>query len=269
MKKINILFLFLVVVLSLCLFSCRTLIGGGFYPEETAEGVHATSEPVVSGSIIYDVCSSSSNDISVSGFDGVGVRWFYTFLFKHKFWAFGSFCYKEIFQEVELIYDFSYKTPEKEELKTNVEPKGTFWNIDVKGLSPFHKFSTISEEGILQKSSAIDSVYIKKEKLPFILTDFAIGKKKYSVIIGGADDDAFNTTIHHLGSQEPTIESGFAGLRNLFRSDKTRYLICDSENMICADFSLNDYNLYESDNPELFIPAIGVYVGIFRLMNTH
>ena len=271
MKKINILFLFLVVVLSLCLFSCRTLIGGGFYPEETAEGVHATSEPVVSGSIIYNELSTLPTVIAVMDFDAVGTRWFYSFMFRHQYCTFGSFCYNGITQNVKLIYDFNDSASEKNVIGdiVLVKLKGCFWNIDVKGLSSIYEFSTISEEGIFQQASAIDCTYIKKDQLPFIVTDFTIDKEKYFVIIGGADDDAFNTTIHHLGSQEPTYESGFAGLRNLFRSDKTRYLICDSENRICAEFSLNGYKLYDGDNPELFIPAIGVYVGIFRLMNTH
>lgn len=270
-KRQNKLFHVLLVILILYFSSCKTLMGGGFYPIETAEGISIISEPVVSGSIIYNELSTLPTVIAVMDFDAVGTRWFYSFMFRHQYCTFGSFCYNGITQNVKLIYDFNDSASEKNVIgdMVLVKLKGCFWNIDVKGLSSLYKFSTISEEGILQKSSAIDSVYIKKEQLPFIVTSFAIETKKYYVIIGDADDNAFNVTIHHLGSQETPYESGFAGLRNLFRSDKTKYLICDSENRICAEFSLNDYKLYDGDNPELFIPAIGVYVGIFRLMNTH
>jgi hypothetical protein len=272
-KRQNKLFHVLLVILIPCFSSCKTLIGGGFYPIETADGISIISEPVISGSTIYNELSTLPTVISVMDFDAVETRWFYSFMFRHQYCTFGSFCYNGITQNVKLIYDFNDSASEKDVIgdKVLIKLKGYFWNIDVKGLSSIYEFSTISEEGILQKSSAIDSVYIKKGQLPFIVTSFAIDNKKYYVIIGDADDNAFNVTkeFFYLGPQETTYESGFAGLRNLFRSDKTRYLICDSENRICAEFSLNGYKLYDGDNPELFIPAIGVYLGIFRLMNTH
>lgn len=255
--------------------SCKTLAGGEFFPVITEKNTISSSEIAESGKIVYGKDDVAENTVCINNLDFVTTRWFYGYRFRHKYKSYGSFCYNGITQSVKLIFDFYDSGSTRNYFGDIVELKGRFWNIDVENLdisSPYYNFETISEQGIMHRDSAIDSVYLKKDELPIIFANFSIDDKRFSILLDKSDNESlFNITKKTYRSNEVIEESGLTRIRDLMTDENQKYLICDSENHICAEFTRNWYLLYASEDYdyELLIPAIGVYSGIIRLMDTH
>lgn len=253
--------------------SCKTLAGGGFFQVITEKNLDITSDIVEQGQIVYDKKDGKENVISVNGFDYVSKRWFYGYRFRFKYDTLGIFYYGGIIHNVKLIYDFSRIRSTAELFLGDFEDlRGEFWNIDVKGFAPIYQFETISEQGILHRGSSIDCVSLRKNELPIVFSKFAIDGKIFSFLIDKSDNDSlYNHTEITYHDDEVIEESGLTRIRDLMTDENQKYLICDTENHICAEFTRNWYVLYASEDYDYksLIPAIGVYAGIIRLMNTH
>ena len=269
-KKLIIEYLFISILLFFS--SCKTLVGGGFFPVITENNLTIASEIAESGIIVYDQEDLIDNTVCINNLDFVTTRWFYGYRFRHKYKSMGSFCYNGMTQPVKLIFDFYESGSEKSYFGDIWDLKGRFWNIDVEDFSLIYHFETISEQGIMHRDSAIDTVYLKKDELPIVFVNFFINNNKFSVLLDKSDNESlFNIIKKTYHDDEVLEESGLTRIRDLMTDENQKYLICDSENHICAEFTRNWYVLYASEDYDYksLIPAIGVYAGIIRLMNMH
>ncbi len=145
------------------------------------------------------------------------------------------------------------------------DSKGSFTNIKIKKFPQKHyKFEIIDNYGMIQIGSQLEKTNILPSDLPVYFTSFYIDEKKYSILLTKIKVD------YPLITNMPK-ESFGSSVRKMIRLPDQEYLVIDSDNKICASFSYNNYKIYEDANFNSYdmIQAIGIYLGIFKLLNSH
>ena len=167
-----------------------------------------------------------------------------------------KFFYKDKSQKIRFTYLFDETDPLWDWGDESLyEPKkGDFSSIDVTGLPKKYKFDVIDpciQE--LRVGSPLENTHVVQEDLPLILTGFSIDEKPFKLVLTKMPDKAS------------------VSIRSLIRYQEQETLIIDDNCNVCASFTTDNYTIYDQSNvsPEELIVPIGVYSGLFLLLNEY
>ena len=207
------------------------------------------------------------DDLAIWGFESIWRYYKSVFVYFNQYKSSGhiEYNYKSIKRAV--TYDF-YET-ESHRMKFDSaddynRSKGEFNQFRIKKFSKNYLFDEIAPYGIVNVGSQINSKIVKPTDLPVYFTSFYIDEKKYSILLTKIKVD------YPLITNMPK-ESFGSSVRKMIRLPEQEYLVIDSDNKLCASFSYRDYKIYENEsfNSYDMIQAIGIYLGIFKLLNGH
>ena len=173
-----------------------------------------------------------------------------------QFYTKAIFYYKDKKQKIRFTYLFdetdSFGDWGNESL---YEPQvGNFSGINIKGLPKKYNFDVI--DPYIQKvrrGSPLENTLVTQEELPLILTSFSIDEKPFKVVL----------------TKMPEKQS--VSIRSLIRYQEQEALIIDENCNVFASFNTDNYKIYDQSlvTPEELIVPIGVYTGLFMLLNKY
>ena len=131
--------------------------------------------------------------------------------------------------------------------------RGNFSNIKTKKLPKKYKFEIIDPVRLISIGYPLENTLVTQEDLPLILTGFSIDEKPFKLVLTKMPDKAS------------------VSIRSLIRYQEQEALIIDYNCNVCASFTTDNYTIYDQPNvsPEELIVPIGVYSGLFLLLNEY
>ncbi len=131
--------------------------------------------------------------------------------------------------------------------------RGNFSNIRIKRMPKRFKFKTIDPILLVNIGSAIDNTKVTGEDLPATFARFSIG------------DNVFDVLVSKIAGNSAS------SMRSLIRDEEQEYLIVAENGILAASFSPVRYAVYRQDmaSSEDLMSVIGVYLGLFRLLNKY
>lgn len=230
------------------------------------------SKPAVEGNILFSKKTGGTlnkNDIRVSlgerhTFGGEGFR--ISNASKSKV----LIEYNNFEREILLSYDFERDRNPDYDGNYN---SGEFCDIRIKKMPPKYDFNVIAKMHWIPwlfriGVSEIEWEGIYKEDLPAPFAEFSINGKSYQIKLSTI---SVQRPLFTNMTDDELLSSHKTSLRKMIRDENQIYIITDDSGTVFASFDSDSYKIYENSGTvaDDFISVIGVYTGIFQLLNAY
>lgn len=257
-NKLSALLLLSVVLLLIsCSSTLQTIQTGSVLDIEKKYVVY--NETVVQeGELIWRKISlfqkPQNNEVLLSGFtvvnrlfNGIG------FPLVNQYYTTAKLYYKKQKIRVRFTYDYQETYNDMDDDDDFNPKRGNFSNIKTKKLPKKYKFEIIDPVRLISIGYPLENTLVTQEDLPLILTGFSIDEKPFKLVLTKMPDKAS------------------VSIRSLIRYQEQEALIIDYNCNVCASFTTDNYTIYDQPNvsPEELIVPIGVYSGLFLLLNEY